>query len=140
MPPDGPKNSGPDTLAWIDLKGGAAEALILSSVLKQVIEKDPSQRYALVSRSQHGPILKGHPAISKTGYPPKDAKILRIDPLAAGTSSACTPCKTTARDLGCEILVEETMYVPWEFEDDPVLVSHGSAKRDECSHRYREWS
>ncbi len=109
-----------DRSVWIDLKGGAAEALILSSVLKQVIDKYPSRQYSVVSRTYQDPLLAGHPAILRSGNPPKGAVILRVDPQIALSGSTY---QTIARSLGLEITGDENMYVPWEFEDSSALLA-----------------
>lgn len=108
---------------WIDLKGGRVEALILSSILKQVIDAHPSQRYMVVSRTGQDAILKGHPAVSQVGSPPKDASIIRLIPPPPGTSSGITSYQAFALALKLKTPVEEALYVPWDFEDDPVILS-----------------
>jgi len=117
------KDTGNDA-AWIDPQGGTATALMLSGVLKQVAEKYPGKRYNLVARTHCGPILEGHPAISRSGHPPREAKIVTTawweqrDFQKPGARAY----QTLAHIFGLETPVEESLYVPWDLEDDPVLM------------------
>ncbi len=117
------KGAGNDAV-WIDPQGGASAALMLSGVLKQVAEKYPGRRYNLVARTDCGPILEGHPAISHSGHPPREAKIVttawweRRDFQKPGARAY----QALARIFGLETPVEESLYVPWDLEDDPVLM------------------
>lgn len=110
---------------WIDLRGGAGHALMLSGILKQVLEQHPSRRYNLVARTGFTPILRGHPAIKGTGHPPKGAKVLTIGP--GGGANIPKPeqreYQLLAASLGLKTPVEERLWVPWEFEDDPTLMA-----------------
>ncbi|MEN6464618.1 MAG: hypothetical protein ABFD62_05495, partial [Syntrophaceae bacterium] len=104
---------------WIDPQGGAATALMLSGVLKQVTEKYPDKRYNLIARAHCGPILEGHPAVCRVGHPPREAKIVTTawweheDFHKPGTRAY----QVLARAFGLETPAEESLYVPWDLED-----------------------
>lgn len=100
------------SVPWINATGTAGDALLLSSVLKQVANANPRRRFNLVTRNHFGNILAGHPAINVSGYPPKDAAILTIGPASY---------QALARRFGLQIPTDEIFYVPWEFEDDPII-------------------
>ena len=109
---------------WINPIGGLGDTLMISGVLKQVIEEDPSRRFNLVERTKYRQVLEGHPAISHIGYPPPGARFIGTNywdskyyRLPGGRAY-----QALARIFGIDHQVEERLYVPWEFEDDPVLM------------------
>lgn len=108
---------------WIDPIGGLGDALMVSSVLKQVVERFPSRTYNLVERTKYREILQGHPAIGCIGYPPPGAGFISTDYwrhedfLRPGARAY----QILARIFGLEPPVEERSYVPGEFTHDPVL-------------------
>jgi len=88
--------------------------LMLSGVLKQVVEHDPGRRFNLIRRTNYGVFLASHPAIARIGYPPKKAKIERVDywsieKLGPGTQR---PFQVLARAFGLQTPVEENLYIP----------------------------
>ena len=109
---------------WINLMGGLGDALMVSSVLKQVSERWPSRQYHLVARTKCREILQGHPAIGCIGHPPPGAESIGTDYwrhddfLRPGARAY----QILARIFGLEPPVEERLYVPGEFTDDPVLI------------------
>jgi ADP-heptose:LPS heptosyltransferase len=110
-------------LPWINPVGGYGDMLMVSGVLKQVIEKNPDERYNLVRRSSYYPMFKGHPAIVHYGYPPKGA---RIQSVTYGSMEELgpndrRPYQILARSFGLETPVEERLFIPNEIQDDPVL-------------------
>lgn len=110
---------------WIDLHGSAAHALMLSGILKQVLEQHLSRRYNLVERTGLTAILTGHPALENTGHPPKGAKILTIRPQGGAniTTSEQSDYQALAASVGLKTPVEERLWVPWAFEDEPTLMA-----------------
>jgi len=107
---------------WIDLRGGPAQALIVSGVLKQVVELHPGRRYALVARTGLTRILEKHPAIEMSGHPPKGARVLTI---RAGSFPGPQEgeYQRLAASFGLATPVEERLWVPWGFEDERNLMA-----------------
>jgi hypothetical protein len=60
---------------WINPIGGLGDMLMVSGILKLVIEEDPLRRFNLVRRTNYLSVFKGHPAVAHIGFPPKEAKI-----------------------------------------------------------------
>jgi ADP-heptose:LPS heptosyltransferase len=140
-------NPGIDEL-WINPIGGLGDTLMLSGVLKQVIERHPERRFRLVRRPGYMSILNGHPAIAGVGFPKNGAKIITTDywsrePLGPGRQR---PMQILARMFGLGE-VEERFYVAGEDDGDGLLnlipwgprnivIAPGSASpRKEWSHR-----
>lgn len=112
-------------LIWIDPVGGLGDALMISGVLKQIVEGDPSRRFNLVDRTKYRRILEGHPAIHEIGHPPSGATLIRPsywDEPEFGQPGA-RAYQILARMFGLEAPVQERAYFPGELEDDPILVS-----------------
>lgn len=114
-----------DELSWISPYGGLGDALMLAGVLKQVTEHFPGRQFNLVTRTKYPLFFKGHPAIYRIGHPPADAQIIRTDYWS-------TPEYQTSQWRGYQVLahlfglptpIEETLYVPLKFQDDPLLVA-----------------
>lgn len=108
---------------WINPVGGFGDMLMLSGVLKLVHDQDPQKRFNLTRRTNYLSILKGHPAISKIGFPPKDVKVIGVDywskeELGPGENRAF---QVLARVFGLETPVEEKLYIPDEKIDDKLL-------------------
>jgi len=109
-------------ITWIDFRGGPAQALILSGVLRQVSELHTGRRYALVARTGLAQILMKHPAIEMTGHPPKGARVLTIR--ATGFPGPREgEYQRLAASFGLATPVEERLWVPWEFEDERNLMA-----------------
>lgn len=68
-----------DQYEWINPIGGLGDMLMLSGVLKQVVERDPRRRFMLVRRSGYLQILKDHPALAGVGFPGPDVTVLGTD-------------------------------------------------------------
>ena len=67
-----------DGIPWINPIGGLGDTLMVSGVLKQVVDRDPSKKFHLVRRINYHGILKGHPAIGQIGFPQKNARIMDV--------------------------------------------------------------
>ncbi|MBI2267516.1 MAG: SPASM domain-containing protein [Armatimonadetes bacterium] len=110
-------------LLWINPVGGLGDTLMISGVLKQVVEQDPSRQFNLVSRTKYPPLLKGHPAIAHIGHPPPGAGFIgtnywdQEDYKLHGKRAY----QVLARMFGIATPVPELLYIPWTPEDDPVL-------------------
>jgi ADP-heptose:LPS heptosyltransferase len=118
----------PDNVAqeklWVNPVGGYGDILMLSGVMKLAFDKNPLQKFNLVRRTKYTNLLKGHPAINKIGYPPKDAKIIETaywnsDDYESGNFRAF---QLLAQKFGLETPVEETLFLSEkEDEDDAIL-------------------
>jgi ADP-heptose:LPS heptosyltransferase len=111
-------------LPWVNPVGGLGDTLMLSGVLKHVVDRAPARRFNLVTRTKYPPLLRGHPAIVSIGHPPPDAVLLDTDywhhPTFGPPENRAY--QILARMFGLEPPVPELLYVPWpEREDDPVL-------------------
>lgn len=109
---------------WINPIGGMGDTLMLSGVLKLVVENNPSMRFNLVRRTHYSKILKGHPAIKKIGFPPKNAKIMTNDywskeRLGKGNQR---PFQILARSFGLSTPVEEKLYFPGKIDENDLLL------------------
>ena len=108
---------------WINPIGGLGDILMLSGVLKQCHEQDPSRRFNLIRRAIYRPVLNGHPAIAQTGYPPEDAEVITTDywskeKLGKGSQRAY---QILARMFGLETPIEEKLFLPAKEKPDPIL-------------------
>jgi uncharacterized protein len=109
---------------WINPIGGLGDTLMISGVLKQVMETDPSRKFNLVERTKYPPILAGHPAITHIGQPPPGARFISTnywdheDFQLPGHRAY----QILAQIFGLVPPVPERLYVPWELEDDPFLM------------------
>lgn len=108
---------------WINPVGGYGDILMLSGVLKLVNEQDPKKQYNLVRRTKYTTLLKGHPAIRKVGFPPKDAKFVDMTYWSAEEyeSGKYKAFQLLAAKFGLKTPVEEKLYLPGGFEEDPTL-------------------
>jgi ADP-heptose:LPS heptosyltransferase len=114
---------------WINPIGGYGDMLMLSGVLKQVIEKFPERRYNLTRRTNYVSFFEGHPAIAKIGYPPKDARIVSVnywnmDSLGGNTHRAY---QVLARSFGLSVPVREELFL------------HNPEKNDSLLHDFIPW-
>ncbi len=110
-------------IKWLNPIGGLGDTLMLSGVLKLLHDNDPSTRFHLARRTRYASILSGHPAIDRTGHPPKNAIIQPTDywsheELGPDSQRAF---QILARMFGLKTPVEEKLYLPIEPEDDPIL-------------------
>ncbi|HYA85652.1 MAG TPA: SPASM domain-containing protein [Nitrospirota bacterium] len=117
------KQNGP---MWINPTGGIAEALILSGVLKHVMEKFPTRKFNVVTRTECDPLLTGHPAIAHIGHPPPGAAFMSIDhryepDYGVSGQHADRAYQTLARMFSLETPIAENLWVPFTVEADPVL-------------------
>ncbi len=109
---------------WINPIGGLGDTLMISGVLKQVSDQDASRKFNLVARTKYPPFLEGHPAIAHIGHPPPGARLISTnywhhqDYQLSGHRAY----QVLARIFGLKTPVAETLYVPWEIQDDPVLL------------------
>jgi radical SAM protein with 4Fe4S-binding SPASM domain len=109
---------------WINPIGGLGDTLMISGVLKQVLENYPSRRFNLVERTKYRAILEGHPAIEKIGSPAPGAEFLSTNywDCEAYRLPGGRAYQALASLFGLEQPVEERLYVPWAYEDDPLLM------------------
>lgn len=115
----------PKTPIWLNLRGGVDTVLMVSGLLRQVIEKDPALRFNLVRRRNSQELLSGHPSIETDGFPAKDAKVITLDyglNPALG-AAADRPYQVLARQLGLTTPVAETFYLPGTLEGISFLDS-----------------
>jgi ADP-heptose:LPS heptosyltransferase len=110
-------------LPWINPIGGLGDSLMLSSVLKMVIEKDPSHRFNLIRRTNYLSILQGHPAIEKIGFPPIDAQIINTDYWSQEgfESNNKRAFQVLAAMFRLSTPVEEKLYIPGDYAEDSLL-------------------
>lgn len=110
---------------WINPVGGLGDAVMVSSVLKQVADRFPSRKFHLVERTKYREILEGHPAIAAVGYPPPGARF-------ASTAywyqhefaePGARAFQVLARMFGLDRPATERLYVPWEITEDHFLLS-----------------
>jgi len=97
--------------------------LMVSGVLKQVVEQDPARRFNLVRRTRYSIIFDGHEAIAKIGFPQKGEIVMRVDywameELGPGQQR---PYQIVARGFGLKTPVEERLYLPGALSQDPFL-------------------
>ncbi|MFQ5504280.1 MAG: glycosyltransferase family 9 protein [Planctomycetota bacterium] len=115
----------PNGFPWINPIGGYGDMLMVSGVLKQVIEQDPKRRFNLVRRTKYLTVFTGHPGIATIGYPPKGARVQNVDywameDLGPGEKR---PMQVLARAFGLSPPIEERLYFPPGIVEDPLL--HG---------------
>ncbi len=108
---------------WINPTGGYGDILMLSGVLKIIHDRNPNQKYKLVRRTKYTNLLKGHPAISEIGYPPKDAKFINTNYWNAENYESCKyrAFQLLAESFGLKTPVKEKLFLSGEPEDDPLL-------------------
>ena len=95
---------------------------MLSGVLMQVVDAFPEKRFNLARRTKYVSLFKGHPAIARIGYPPRDAEIKSVnywamDQLGGGTHRAY---QVLAGSFGLEVPVEEKLYMHDLDHEDPL--------------------
>lgn len=108
---------------WINPLGGYGDILMLSGVLKLAYDANPLQKYKLVRRTKYTNILRGHPALSEIGYPPKDAKFIEINywDTEGYSTGKFRAFQLLAQRFGLQTPVEEKLFLPGKLEDDAVL-------------------
>jgi uncharacterized protein len=116
---------------WINPIGGLGDTLMISGVLKLAIENNPSRRFNLVERTKYRPLLEGHPAIQKIGSPPPGARFLSTNywDSEAYRIPGGRAYQALALMFGLKQPVEERLYVPWAYEDNPLLMKSIPWKR-----------
>lgn len=109
---------------WIDPIGGLGDTLMISGVLKQVTERDPSRKFNLVARTKYPPLLQGHPAIGRIGHPEPGARLIRTNywDLEEYSLPGARAYQVLAGMFDLPTPAEERLYVPWELLDDPLLM------------------
>ncbi len=115
-----------DLYPWINPVGGYGDMLMVSGVLKLVVERNPDRRFNLVRRTSYLFMFKGHPAIDTVGYPPKDAEIVHttywsMEEIGPGTQR---PFQILARSFGLPTPIPETLNLPETPDTDPLLMRH----------------
>jgi len=108
---------------WINPIGGLGDMLMLSGVLKLMNDKEPQKLVNLATRTKYLSFFKGHPAIARIGFPPKDATILRVDYWAMEKLGPDNqrPFQILARAFGLETPIEEKLFIPDETDKDDLL-------------------
>ncbi|MEW6670375.1 MAG: radical SAM protein [Thermodesulfobacteriota bacterium] len=109
---------------WIGPIPGMDDVLMVSGILQQIVEKNPSRRFKLVNKAGYRDILSGHPAIAEIGLPPRTIDPVPLDYGGNGAPSSCQEraYQVLAERLGLETPAAETLFVPFKFEDDPYLM------------------
>jgi ADP-heptose:LPS heptosyltransferase len=117
------KTGVPASEAWINPIGGLGDMLMVSGVLKQVIERDPERRFRLIRRSGYMRLFRGHPAILDTGFPEQDAKVMGTDYWAKELlgPGRQRPMQVLARMYGLSEPVEERFHVVENEPESPLL-------------------
>ncbi len=108
---------------WINPTGGFGDILMLSGVLKKYSELYPERKFNLVRRAIYSDLFKGHPAVKKTGYPPKNADIITTDywskeKLGKGNQR---PFQILSRLFGIPTPAAENLYMPGNNYEDKLL-------------------
>ncbi len=118
-------NAAGDGPLWINPMGGLGDAVMISSVLKQVVDRFPGRRFNLVERTKYREILAGHPAIARVGHPPPGARFVSTDywRYMDRAKPDARAYQILARMFGLDTPVEERLYVPWEPSEEPLPVS-----------------
>jgi ADP-heptose:LPS heptosyltransferase len=139
----------PGKAIWINPVGGLGDTLMLSGILKQVVDKHPGRKFMLVRRPGYMAILEGHSAIAGTGFPKPGEEILSTDywakePLGSGGQR---PMQILGRMFGLEGIIREEHYFAGKIRHDPlidwipwgsknIVIAPGSASpRKEWGHR-----
>ena len=110
--------------AWINPMGGYGDILMLSGVLKQCMDKNPESKFNVVRRAIYTDLLKGHPAIKRYGYPPKNANIIATDywlKEKLGDNNQ-RPYQILARLFNLHTPIEEELYLPGEYNNEDRLL------------------
>jgi uncharacterized protein len=109
---------------WVNPIGGLGDTLMMSGVLKQVADRDPLRKFNLVERTKYRQFFENHPAIEQIGFPPPGARFISTNYWDHENFQlpGARAYQVLARIFGLEVPVEERLYVPWEPEDDPVLM------------------
>jgi ADP-heptose:LPS heptosyltransferase len=117
------KQTADNEKTWINPVGGYGDILMISGVLKLVVDNNPQRQFNLVRRTKYLTFLKGHPAIAQIGYPPKEANIVGTDYWAKESlgGNDQRAFQILARIFGLKTPVNEILYIPQELEDDPLL-------------------
>ncbi len=119
--PSPPKNKP----VWINPFGGLGDTVILSSVLKAGLDKNPKRRFNVVARTSYGELLRGHPAVDKIGNPPPGTYVVSTaywdHPDFGGPGGR--PFGILSRMLGLDLPQEGPLFVPPPIEIDELLVS-----------------
>ncbi len=107
---------------WIGPINRIDDVLMISGILQQLVEENPSRRFNLVNKASYRELLEGHPAISSIGRPPQGTVPLCLDyGDSTGPTCPARAYQAIADLLGLATPAEERLCVPWQFEDDPVL-------------------
>lgn len=113
-----------DTVPWINPVGGIGDMLMLSGVLRQVVQRDHRQRFNLVRRTRYVGIFEHHEAIATIGHPPKGAPMKHTTywSMEALGSGLQRPYQVLARAFGLDTPIPEQLYLAGAVApDDPLL-------------------
>jgi uncharacterized protein len=124
------KICGKEELPWIGPINCLDNVLMISGILQQIIEENPSRKINLVNKASYREIFQGHPAIAEIGLPPKAIDPIRLDYSddVVRASSHKRVYQMLAEQLGLKTPAKETLFVPWKFEDDKFLMEFFSWK------------
>ncbi len=114
-----------DEPCWINPVGGLGDILMLSGVLRQVLDREPDRRFRLVRRTKYIEMLGDHPAFLEVGYPPPGA-VFRSNnywdhPAMGRPGGRAFQC--LASMFGLPGPVPEVLWVPWRDPPDPGLLA-----------------
>ncbi len=108
---------------WINLVGNTGDALMISGILKQLVDRDPSRKFNLVTRTSYDYIFRGHPAIENIDHPPAEAVV--FDTAYWDHRDFGKPGKKAyhilAKMFKLKAPVEELLFVPCVPKEDPLL-------------------
>lgn len=98
--------------------------LMISGVLKQVVDKYPRKRYNLIRRTNYLTVFKNHPAIATIGYPGKNEQIQNVNYWAMDIPGPGIhrAYQVLARAFGLKIPVKEVLYLPDMDIEDTVFI------------------
>jgi ADP-heptose:LPS heptosyltransferase len=124
--PDHKKTASCEKDRWINPLGSFGDMLMLSGVLKQCIDADPLQKYCLVRRTAYTEIFRGHPAIQRIGFPPKNEEVISTGywfKEKVGVENQ-RPYQILARMFGLKTPVEEKLYFPGTPGNDNLFFNN----------------
>jgi ADP-heptose:LPS heptosyltransferase len=110
---------------WINPIGGLGDMLMLSGVLKKVIETFPERKYNMVQRTRYNSFFKNHPAIHTIGIAPKDAEIIEVNYWSIEKLGADNqrPFQILSRAFGLTTPQEEVLFYPGSIDENDMLFS-----------------
>jgi ADP-heptose:LPS heptosyltransferase len=121
----GVPDSSTSAFPWIDPVGGLGDLLMLSGVLKQVVDARPETRFNLVRRARYTEMLSKHPAIARIGFPPRGSEVMSSEYWSheslGGTQSRAY--QVLARKFGLSTPIVENLYLAPDPDADMSIMS-----------------